>query len=152
GILQLLAQRRRVELFVGVAGGGGQGLHAEAVPPPGDGGQGILGLLVAADAPAALHGAGGIAGEGTDEVENILAAADEEDETLPAQAQHFGQQLPLLVRALDVAKVNAAVALDARQDREEVGMQWVWPESGRGSGRKHEGILRKGRPRGGGLA
>src|SRR5262249_5160656 len=123
-----------------------QGLHAEAVPPPGDGGQGVPGLLVAADAPAAPHGAGGIAGEGTYEVENILAAADESDEPLPAQAQHFGQQLPLLVRSLDVAKVNAAVALDARQDRKEVGMQWVWPEPGRGSGRNHEGILRKDRP------
>ncbi len=121
-----------------------QELDAEAVQELGHGRQDLLLPLVPADAAAAVHGPCRIAGQGADEIEDVLAAADESDEPLPGEAAQLRQHLLLAVGALDVAEADAAVLLNAGQDLgQEDGVQLM---ERTGSGDRERAYGHGGRP------
>src|SRR5262249_3365326 len=72
----------------------------------------------------------------------VLAALGQAQEPLPAEVNHLADGVRLAVGALDVAEVDAAVPLDARDDAQEGGLE---AGGGRGAaGRGQVGELRLG--------
>src|SRR5262249_39662602 len=101
----------------------GQLPHREPMAPLGPFGEHLLSLLLAADAPAAVYGAGCVGGKDRGELRPIPALLGQTYKPLPGQGDGLGDAVGLLGWAADVAEVAAGVGLDAGQDEQEAGME-----------------------------
>src|SRR5271165_453213 len=98
---------------MGNAGGNRQRLHVEAVALLGSRAHDIVGLLLAAQAPASLDGPCRPKGKGRKEVGGILAPLGETEEPLPAKGHCLGDAVGLPDGASQVTEVKATVMLNS---------------------------------------
>ena len=125
GDLVLSFRASRVSVVVGAAVVIGQRLHQEALPLLGAAGQHIPGPFLAAQAPTAADGAGGIDSDNGREVGGVPALLMEPQEPFPGQGAHLGQRLLQAMPAAQMAEVDLAMPVNEGQDGQEVLMQGV---------------------------
>ena len=84
--------------------------------------QNVLGLFLTGQPAAVAHGSRGIAGQRADELRGVFAPLGQAAIPLPRQGDCLLDGLLFMVRAVQVAEVNAGVRFDARQYGQEMGV------------------------------